>query len=90
LKFFFLVGSFHLLLSLSVTPTGPSPSSAAVNVNNNYNNHNNSKALPSTAVGTLAAATTPSKRELPDIPVMMTTPNKMATDLHSTKSSNLN
>lgn len=71
---------------LSVTPTGPSPSSsAAVNVNN-YNNNNNSKALPSAAVGTLAAATTPSKRELPDIPVMMTTPNKMAT-VHSTKSS---
>lgn len=76
--------------TLSVTPTGPSPSpSAAVNVNNyNYNNNNSSssKALPSTAVATLAAATTPSKRELPDIPVMMTTPNKMAT-VHSTKSS---
>ncbi|EFX66423.1 hypothetical protein DAPPUDRAFT_116424 [Daphnia pulex] len=76
---------------LSVTPTGPSPSSsAAVNVNNyNYNNNNSSssKALPSAAVATLAAATTPSKRELPDIPVMMTTPNKMATVLHSTKSS---
>jgi hypothetical protein len=28
LKFFFLVGSCHLLLSLSVTPTGPSPSLA--------------------------------------------------------------
>jgi hypothetical protein len=60
-----------------------SPSNAAVN---NNNNNNNSKALSSTAVGTLAAATTPSKRELPDIPVMMTTPNKMAT-VHSTKSS---
>jgi hypothetical protein len=73
---------------LSVTPTAPSPSSsAAVNANNYNNNNNSSKALPSAAVGTLAAATTPSKRELPDIPVMMTTPNKMATVLHSTKSS---
>jgi hypothetical protein len=51
----------------------------------NYNNNNSSKALPSASVGTLAAATTPSKWELPDIPVMMT-PNKMAT-VHSTKSS---
>ncbi|EFX75724.1 hypothetical protein DAPPUDRAFT_107654 [Daphnia pulex] len=78
-EFFFLVGSCHLLLSellsLSVTPTGPSPSVKA----NNINNSSSSKALPSAAVGTLAAATTPSKRELPDIPVRMTTPNKMAT-----------
>ena len=50
---------------MAVTPTGPSPT-AALNVNNNYNNNNKTMSSPVVAP---AVTTTPSKRELPDIPV---------------------
>lgn len=52
------------IATMAVTPTGPT---AAVNVNNNYNNNN--KTMSSAVATSAATATTPSKRELPDIPM---------------------